>query len=184
MTVETTLGSGAADASPTATAVGTIPEADAGQREAARPRETSSAGSQSPTEATEPTAEVETPGADNRQPKGHREARYRTERNDARAERDALAQRIATLHTREVERLASKSLSNPADLLTLGGVTLADLLDDNGDVNAEKVSEVVADVLGTRPGLKVPARPVDMSQGLGNDRPGKRQPTFADLLRT
>lgn len=115
--------------------------------------------------------------------KSNREARYRVERNEARQERDALKARIESLQTRELERLASKSLSNPADLLTLSGKTLADLLDENGDVDPDLVSDLVADVLGTRPGLKKLDRAVDISQGHGNQGPGKGQPSFADLFR-
>lgn len=122
-------------------------------------------------------------GNDTREVRQNREARYRVERNEARQERDALQARIETLQTRELERLASKSLSNPADLLTLSGKSLADLLDENGDVDPDLVSDLVADVLGTRPGLKKLDRAVDFSQGHGNQGPGKGQPSFADLFR-
>lgn len=114
--------------------------------------------------------------------KANREARYRVERNEARQERDALKARIETLQARELERLASKSLSNPADLLTLSGKTLADLLDENGDIDPDRVSDLVTEVLGTRPGLKRLDRATDISQGHGG-QPSKGQPSFVDLLR-
>jgi hypothetical protein len=131
----------------------------------------------SPTQAadTDSATDVETP-------KGNREAKYRTERNEARTERDALAARVEALQTRELERIASKHLSAPADLLTLGGVTLDDLLDDNGDVDPEKVEEAARSVLGTRPGLGKLDRATDPTQGHGNGIPVK-VPTFVDLIR-
>lgn len=131
------------------------------------------------TEAAE--VEVETPPADENT--GNREAaKYRVRAREAELERDSLAQRIETLQNREVERLAAKQLSNPADLMTLAGVTLADLLTDDGDVDAEKVSGVAADLLGTRPGLKPLQRATDMSQGSGGPPP-KSTLSWGDLLR-
>ncbi len=111
----------------------------------------------------------------------NREARYRVERNEARAERDALAKRVDQLLTREAERLAAKDLANPADLLTLGGVTIKDLLDDDGEVDPEKVDSVVAEILGTRPGLAKNAPLFDPTQGVsgGNGRP---KPSWEALL--
>ncbi len=114
-------------------------------------------------------------------PKGNREARYRVERNEARAERDELAQRVNQLQTREVERLAALGMSNPADVFTLGGVELADLLDEAGEVDPDKVTEVVNDILGTRPGLRPNAPATDPSQGHSGGG-GKPSPTWADLL--
>jgi hypothetical protein len=112
--------------------------------------------------------------------KGNREARYRVERNEA---RDALATataRIEAMQTREVEQLASASLSNPADLLALGGVTLADLLDDNGDVDPAKVQAVANDVLASRPGLRPAAAATDKSQGIGASP--ERSPSWIALF--
>lgn len=126
-----------------------------------------------------PETSVEEPnpdGAGNGNPDGNmpREQRYRLERNEAR-------ERITRLQNREVERLASKHLSNPADLLTLGGVGLADLLDDSGDVDPEKVNTLATEVLGTRPGLRAVEAAVDRSQGHGN-ADARREPSWANLL--
>lgn len=117
--------------------------------------------------------------------KGLREARdrYRGERDSARDELAAAQARIEAMQTREVERLAGAHLAQPGDLLTLSGKTLADFLDDNGDVGAELVSEAAADVLAARPGLRPNARAVDPSQGIGNDRPARPKPSFVDLFR-
>jgi hypothetical protein len=127
----------------------------------------------------------ESPGTDNRQA-GLAEARdrYRSERDQAREAVTAAAARIEALQLRELHRLAGEHLAEPGDLLTLGGGSLADYLDENGDVDPERVSEAVADVLAARPGLRPNARPVDLSHGIGNDRPGKRELSFNDLFRS
>ncbi|MBZ4547401.1 hypothetical protein GBQ42_25620 [Mycobacterium avium subsp. hominissuis] len=85
------------------------------------------------------------------------------------------------LLTREAERLAAKDLANPADLLTLGGVTITDLLDEDGEVDSEKVDAVVAEILSTRPGLGKRGPVYDPTQGLpgGNVKP---QPSWGALL--
>ncbi len=113
---------------------------------------------------------------------GREAAKYRVRAREAEQERDALTQRVEQLQTREVERLASKHLSAPADLLTLGGVSLADLLDDNGDVDPEKVNAVATEVLGARPGLKPLDIAHDPSQGTGGN-PGKRAPDWGSLFK-
>lgn len=127
--------------------------------------------------------EVTTPDDGPEAPQGHREARYRVERNDAVRERDTLAQRLEALQTRELERIASKSLAHPADLLTLSGKTLADLLDDDGEVDAVKVQALADEVLGTRPGLKARTLATDPTQG-GTGSPGIPAPSWGNLLQS
>lgn len=116
--------------------------------------------------------------------KGNKEARYRVERNEARAERDALAQRVERLQRAEVERLASDALSHPADLFSLSGNDVADYLNEDGDVDADKVTADVAAILAERPGLKKGLVPgFDPTQGYGGRPDPKREPTLADLLK-
>lgn len=104
----------------------------------------------------------------------------------AREAETALAEaksRIDTLLQREVERIASKGLSVASDVFTLSGLTLADFLDDSGDIDYDRVTETVNDLLGTRPGLKKLARAVDPSQGQGGN-PGRPKADWASFLRT
>ena len=133
------------------------------------------------TDATETPETEATPEAE-ATPKGNREARYRVERNQA---REALAEaqaRIEAYQRREVERLAA-DLAQPGDIFELGSVSLADLLGEDGEVDADAVSEAVADLIEARPGLarnlKVAA--TDSTQGMGGA--GKHGPEWADLLR-
>jgi hypothetical protein len=116
-------------------------------------------------------------------PKANKEARYRVERNEARGERDTLAQRVEQMQRAEVERLASEHLPMPADLFSFSGNELADYLTEAGDVDAEKVAADIAAVLAERPGLRKNAPAFDPSQGHGGHL-GKKSPTFADLLKS
>ena len=112
----------------------------------------------------------------------NREARYRVERNEARAEVETLQARLAVLQRAEVERLASAGLSHPSDLFSLSGNELADYLTEAGTVDAEKVSADLAAILQERPGMGKLDPAVDPSQGHGWG-PVKRVPTWGDLLK-
>jgi hypothetical protein len=104
------------------------------------------------------------------------------ERNEARAERDALAQRVAQLQTRELERIAAEHISNPADLLTLSGKTLADFVGEDGELDTDAVVATANELLGTRPGLRPNHPAVDPTQGHAGGG-GSPTPQWADLLR-
>ncbi|MGV0603372.1 hypothetical protein [Mycolicibacterium sp. XJ1904] len=139
---------------------------------------------ETPVGGSEQAPDGDTTEAQHCQENGNREAaKWRTRLRETEAERDALAQRIATLQSREVERLASKDLSNPADLFTLGGVTVKDLLNETGEIDTEKVSAVVTEVLGTRPGLSKHSAAIDPSQGRGGTPRPKHEPSWETLLK-
>ncbi|WP_157742816.1 hypothetical protein [Mycobacterium intracellulare] len=133
-----------------------------------------------PTDATTEAPEAEATHQAEEAPKGNREARYRVERNQAREALVAAQARIDGLLSREVERIASKNLSHPADIFTLSGKTVADVLDENGDVNPDLVEQLASEILGSRPGLRPNARAVDHTQGWGSR--GAPQPSFSDLF--
>ena len=79
-------------------------------------------------------------------------ARYRRSLRDAEAERDNLRGRLDVLQKAEVERIATgdDGLAR-ADDLWLSGTNLAELLDDDGNVDAGKVRQTVAELLDDRP---------------------------------
>lgn len=93
--------------------------------------------------------------------------RYRGERDSARDALAAVQARIEQMQQAEVERLAGESLAMPGDLFSLSGNTVADYLDDNGNVDPERVQADVAEILAERPGLKPQAPAYDPSQGTG-----------------
>lgn len=135
------------------------------------------------TEPTNTDTAAETEAAE--APRGGREARYRVERNEAREQLAAANERIARMQRTEIERLAATSLAHPDDLFTLSGNDLADYLNDDGDVDPEKVDADIAAIVAERPGLLKPTPPapaVDRSQGFGVD-PESGPKDFSSLLR-
>lgn len=126
------------------------------------------------TESTEPATEPETTepdGSTEAEPErgkgGNAEAaRYRIQLRTAEAERDALTATVTRLQTAAAERVAGEWLAAPADLWAFGG-SLADLLDDHGDVDPDRVAGQVAALLDQRPGLAKGARVpvVELGQG-------------------
>lgn len=73
------------------------------------------------------------------EPQSKREARYRVQLRETEAERDTLAGRIETMQRAEVERLAADVIGKPTALWATD-TTLADLLDDDGQVDPDKVA--------------------------------------------
>lgn len=70
-------------------------------------------------------------------------AKWRRQLREAEAERDGLRTRVEAMQRSEVERLAAGRLSKPESLWKAEGVTLADLLGEDGNVDPEKVEEAV-----------------------------------------
>ncbi|QFS89120.1 hypothetical protein FIV07_00100 [Mycobacterium sp. THAF192] len=73
-----------------------------------------------------------------------RDIKYRERLRETEAERDTLRATVETMQRREVERLAAEHLVKPGSLWTVG-VELANLLDDDGAVDPEKVSAAAVD---------------------------------------
>jgi hypothetical protein len=114
-------------------------------------------------------------------------ASYRRRLRDAEGERDRLAERVAGYQRRDVEALAEQGhghdrMAAGSDLWT-GGVQLADVLDEAGAIDPERVQAQVAAVLSERPHWRKNIwAPVDVGQGPRTDgAPSSR--TFADVLR-
>ena len=128
-------------------------------------------------------SEAENGSEDHTGSKLHQEAaRYRTQLRATEADLASAQERINQMQQREAERVAASDLANPADLFTLGGVTVEDLLNEDGEIDAERVAEIVAEVLGTRPGLKKLSQVIDPTQGLGGT-PKQTLPQWGDLFR-
>jgi hypothetical protein len=114
-------------------------------------------------------------------PRPNREARYRVERNEARAERDALAARVEQMQLHQVEHYAAQHLAEPKDLLALSGLELSDLLTEDGFADPEKIRVAAAEVVAARPGTGLHSPAFDPSQGHGGA--GKTQPSWGTLLK-
>lgn len=130
----------------------------------------------------EPEADASGTPAPEEAPKGNREARYRVERNEARAERDSLAETLTQLQTRELHRLAGEHLADPADI-DLAGNELSHYLTPEGWVDHDAVAEAAAAVVSSRPGLSKNSPAYDPTQGHGNRAP-KDSLSWGDLLKT
>jgi hypothetical protein len=97
-------------------------------------------------------------------------------------ERDEARARVEHLLSRNAERIAATSLSEPGDLW-LEGATVADLLTEDGsDVDADKVKAIVDALTAKRPGLKRPAevRPLSGVHGVQQAIPART--TLADAV--
>lgn len=81
-------------------------------------------------------------------------ARYRRRLRDTEVERDGLAERLTGYQRAAAERLAAEHLSRGDDVW-LGGSDVGAVLDDDGQVDAEKLAAVLASVLRDRPQLGV-----------------------------
>jgi len=90
--------------------------------------------------------------------KGSREAaRYRRQLRAVEADRDALTARVEALQRSQVEARVEVLGVKPAALWA-AGVEVADLLADDGTVDAEKVTQAVTQVRDTF-GIRQPAKP-------------------------
>lgn len=109
-------------------------------------------------------------------------AKYRTQLRATEAERDTLTSRLEAAHRTMVESIAGKSLAKP-EALWASGVQLQDLLDDDGNVDQEKVAEAISKA-SDELGLMKPANgPVVPNQGKQPERgAGMRAETFADAF--
>lgn len=113
----------------------------------------------------------------------NKEAAYRVQRNEAREALAAAEQRINALLTKEVERLAADSLSQPGDLFALSGNELSDYLDDDGNVDQDKVAADVQALLAERPGLRRgPVAGYDPTQATGGRPAGRHTPSWSALF--
>ncbi len=122
---------------------------------------------------------------DGQRPK-NREERYRKERAALKAENDELRARLEKRDRLEVERVAAEHLADPADLW-LSGNDVSAYLTDDGDVDADKISEAVKALIAERPHwgkAKIPAAP-PASTVTARDKieGGTPTPTWSEVLR-
>lgn len=134
-----------------------------------------------PTTETTPDTDERTDGKDDKEA-----AKYRRRLRDTETERDTLATRLETMQRAEAERLAAEHLAAGADLW-LTGTQVADLLDDDGNLDPTKVA-TAATTLGTdRPHWRrtstaaAPAGEVTGRDKIDGDAPSR---SWSDLLRS
>jgi hypothetical protein len=92
-----------------------------------------------------------------------REASYRIRAREAEAAATVLEERVTRMQRAEVERMAAR-LHDPADLWG-AGVDLLELLNEDGEVDPERVAEAVAALTDSKPYLLKPPRGSNFGQG-------------------
>jgi hypothetical protein len=93
-----------------------------------------------------------------------REATYRIRAREAEATATALMERVTRMQRADVERQAGARLHDAADLWA-SGVEIVDLLDEDGEVDEQKVAEAVAAMGDSKPYLLKPPRGSNFGQG-------------------
>ncbi|MDQ3104104.1 MAG: hypothetical protein M3Q87_02575, partial [Actinomycetota bacterium] len=94
------------------------------------------------------------------------------------ADRDRLRGLLDDRQRSDVEALAAQRLRDGTDLWTT--VDLADVLDDNGEVDSAKVTEAVEQLAAAKPHYAAPRPSFDLGNRGG---PVDKGDTFADVLR-
>lgn len=89
--------------------------------------------------------------------------------------------RAERLTHREVLRLLGERVSDPQAALILDGGNLADLLDQDGDVDPRAVAELAGRVTDSRPYLRIPG--VNMDLGPKASLPQGRKATWGSMIK-
>ncbi|WP_133054976.1 hypothetical protein [Mycolicibacter nonchromogenicus] len=111
-------------------------------------------------------------------------AAYRRRLRDTEAERDQLASRLADAQRAIVTSTVAQRLQDPADFWST--TELADVLGDDGGVDAEKVSAAIKAVLDSRPHWAKRAPATESTSSVtanGLIEGGRTQPSFADAFK-
>jgi hypothetical protein len=112
-----------------------------------------------------------------------REAKYRIALRSAEAERDQLKERLERHDRADVERMIAGKLIDPTDLWA-AGVTLADLVDDSGEISPQLVDEAVERTIKAHPHWKhSPAAPSNLVTSQHAGVPEEQQPTWQQLFQ-
>lgn len=142
------------------------------------------AAAEQPPETTDSeAAETESPPE---QAAGGEAAKYRHKLRDTEKQLAAMTERVEAIQRSEVERIAASKLADPADVWR-DGAKLADVLDDDGNVDSGKVDNLIDNLVKSHSHWAVakPQAPRPRA-GLtsGATKPADhRQATWADALR-
>ena len=113
-------------------------------------------------------AEGSSPAAHDEENGNREAARYRRQLRETEAQRNTLSERVERMQRSEVERLAAQTLAVAADVWAVGGLDLATVLNEHGDIDPDAVDRFTDEMIRARPGLHHDAkrRPFpDMGQG-------------------
>jgi len=122
------------------------------------------------------------PSADDPSAPAREAAKYRRKLRTVETERDGLAERLAGYQRREAERLAAAELSRGDDLW-IGDTDVTAVLDDEGNVDPDKVSAAVQAVLDGRPQLGRTHGRVRPNRQQGKPSSPQQGGSWSELLR-
>ncbi|MCG7597835.1 hypothetical protein [Mycobacterium sp. PSTR-4-N] len=108
-------------------------------------------------------------------------ARYRVQRNEARTERDALAERVAGYQRRECERIIADVLEVPGDLWDIARADVASFINEDGTVDEDELRASAEALINSRPGLAKSA-PRPAPQWGQHSGPAAGQAAWASVL--
>ena len=138
---------------------------------------------------TEPTVDDTTAGEDT----GNREAaKWRRQLRETQGERDALVEQVNALRRAQINRHAADVLTDHNDLWLDPAITVDDMLDDTGNVDPGKVSDVLRGVIDRHPSWQAQKvtppptmRPTEQLRGgaTPSDQPA-RQTSWSSFLNT
>jgi hypothetical protein len=111
-----------------------------------------------------------------------REATYRIRAREAEATAISLMERVTKMQRAEVERQAAARLHDPSDLWT-AGVELIELLDEDGEVDQQRVDEAVAALADSKPYMVKPPRGANFGQGRRTLVDSDSGPSWGQVLR-
>ena len=148
---------------------------------------------ESAVEPPEGTAEVEVPTEANEsvsrrdQKLADEAAKWRVTARQTETRLKVAEARVAELQRQEVERILATKLAMPEDMWLSGKWSVADMLNEQGQVDAERVSAAADAVLEGRPHWRATLKPVGAPAssvtGDGDYKPGPAAPTWQQLLR-
>jgi hypothetical protein len=101
---------------------------------------------------------VDNEGSDERGAGSREAAKYRRQLRDVEAQRDQLGERLAAMQRGQAETLAREHLADGADMFR-DGLELAELLDDDGNLDPAKVTAAAKAASKAHPHWAVP-RPI------------------------
>ncbi|GAA1382939.1 hypothetical protein GCM10009613_11630 [Pseudonocardia kongjuensis] len=134
------------------------------------------------TEATETEQHDDTGGDD--AARARREAKSLRDRLRAtEAERDGLTGRLEAMQRAEIGRLAGEKLARGADLLEIGQTPLADLIGEDGTVNADAVTAAATTLTADRGYLRRRRFEGGADGGAGLGTTATDGPSWADVLK-
>lgn len=141
----------------------------------------SSATDPSPTTSAPPEAptEREPPSWDEVKSLRSEAKRHRLAQRAAEQERDQLRTRVDDYDKRDVERQIADRLAAPGDIWL--AASLADLRDEDGQLDSDRISERVDAVLADRPHWRKTGPPTNFSSGVR--QPIKRERTIGEAFK-